>query len=78
MPAILAEPVLTLTFNNLEKLNSIDEDDISTIWAGQSGEWTSARKHELEVRIVLPHHPFPIISLSLSPPNATMSVLETM
>ncbi|KAJ3206982.1 hypothetical protein HDU67_007822 [Dinochytrium kinnereticum] len=33
MPALLAEPVLTLAFSNLEKLKCIDEADISTIWA---------------------------------------------
>ncbi|KAI9013146.1 hypothetical protein BC832DRAFT_590105 [Gaertneriomyces semiglobifer] len=32
MPGILAEPVLTLAFNNISKLTTIDEEDIQTIW----------------------------------------------
>ncbi|KAJ3078014.1 hypothetical protein HK102_004800 [Quaeritorhiza haematococci] len=33
MPTALAQPVLTLAVNNLQKLKSINEEDISTIWA---------------------------------------------
>ncbi|KAJ3182336.1 hypothetical protein HDU87_008499 [Geranomyces variabilis] len=32
MPISLAEPVLTLAFNNIQKLTTIDEDDIQAIW----------------------------------------------
>ncbi|KAJ3055294.1 hypothetical protein HK097_010951 [Rhizophlyctis rosea] len=32
MPAHLTEPVLTLAFGNLQKLQTIDESDIQTIW----------------------------------------------
>ncbi|KAI8907625.1 hypothetical protein DFJ77DRAFT_173013 [Powellomyces hirtus] len=32
MPATLAEPVLTLAFNNIQKLTTIDEADIQAIW----------------------------------------------
>ncbi|KAJ3130185.1 hypothetical protein HK098_005432 [Nowakowskiella sp. JEL0407] len=32
MPTQLAEPVLTLAFDNLSKIKAIDEDEISTIW----------------------------------------------
>ncbi|KAI8818770.1 uncharacterized protein EV422DRAFT_164221 [Fimicolochytrium jonesii] len=32
MPRVLAEPVLTLAFGNIQKLTSIDEADIQTIW----------------------------------------------
>ncbi|KAJ3161333.1 hypothetical protein HDU86_007115 [Geranomyces michiganensis] len=32
MPITLAEPVLTLAFNNIQKLTTIDEDDIQAIW----------------------------------------------
>ncbi|TPX65087.1 hypothetical protein SpCBS45565_g05418 [Spizellomyces sp. 'palustris'] len=35
MPGQLAEPVLTVAFNNIQKLTSIDESDLQTIWNGK-------------------------------------------